>query len=189
MLPYFIKSTNFTPPTAQIAATYNYTWNTSVWGTDGPVHASIAPWEWPEEPLMFSAWSELNNGTIPYPVDGADGSAVGVFWVPNSEDPTTETRSDAKTAYYDPVASRKNLHLVTGTKVDKVTFRGKTADGIQMTSREDNTTVFAYAKKEVIMAAGPIFSSNLLQLSGVGPCAMLEAAGVDVVYDLPGVGK
>ena len=69
MLPYFIKSTNFTPPTAEIAAKYNYTWNASVWGTDGPVHASIAPFEWPEEPLMFTAWSEINaSSPIAYPV-------------------------------------------------------------------------------------------------------------------------
>jgi len=184
LLPYFIKATNLTPP----AAGYNYTWNASVWGTDGPVHASFAPWEWPEESTMFTAWSELDNGTIPYPIDGADGSGVGVLWVPNSEDPTTETRSDAKTAYYDPAVNRTNLHLVTGTKVDKVTFSGKTATGVQMTSRDDNTTISAFASKEVIIAAGPVFSSNILQLSGVGPCDMLEAAGIEVVHDLPGVG-
>ena len=111
-----------------------------------------------------------------------------MFWVPNSEDPTTETRSDARTAYYDPAANRTNLHLVTATKVNKVLFQGTTAIGIQMTSRDDNTTVSAYAKHEVVIAAGPIFSPNVLQLSGIGPSSMLEAAGVDVVVDLPGVG-
>ncbi|KAK4548094.1 hypothetical protein LTR36_010814 [Oleoguttula mirabilis] len=189
MLPYFIKATNFTPPTPEIAAKYNYTWDTSVWGTAGPVHASLAPWEWPEVPYFFSAWSELDGGKgIDYPVDGSDGSGVGVFWVPNSEDPTTETRSDARTAYYDPAVNRTNLHLVTATKVNKILFDGKTASGILMTSRNDNTSVSVYAKREVVVAAGPIFSANVLQLSGVGPAAMLQAAGIDVVYDLPGVG-
>ena len=111
-----------------------------------------------------------------------------MFWVPNSEDPTTETRSDARTAYYDPAANRTNLHLVTATKVDKVLFQGTTAIGIQMTGRNDNTTVSAYARHEVVVAAGPLFSANVLQLSGVGPGSMLEAAGIDVVVDLPGVG-
>ena len=58
-----------------------------------------------------------------------------------------------------------------------------------MTGRDDNTTVSAYAKHEVIIAAGPIFSPNVLQLSGVGPSSMLEAAGIEVVADLPGVGS
>ena len=121
-------------------------------------------------------------------VDGSDGSGVGVFWVPNSEDPANQTRSDARTAYYDPAVNRTNLHLVTGTKVNKVLFQDKTAIGVQMTSRGDNTTVSAYARHEVVMAAGPIFSAHVLQLSGVGPCSMLEAAGITVVADLPGVG-
>ncbi|EMC96648.1 hypothetical protein BAUCODRAFT_148224 [Baudoinia panamericana UAMH 10762] len=188
LLPYFIKSTNFTPPTPAVAAEYNYTWDISVWGTSGPVHASIAPFEWPEEPYFFTAWSELDNGTIPYPIDGANGSGVGVFWVPNSEDPTTETRSDARTAYYDPVVNRTNLHLVTGTQVNRILFEGKTAVGVSMTSRDTNETVSAYASEEVVLAAGAIFSPHILQLSGIGASSMLEAAGIDVINDLPGVG-
>jgi len=57
-----------------------------------------------------------------------------------------------------------------------------------MTGREDNITASAYAKREVIVAAGPVFSPNVLQLSGVGPRSMLEAAGVDVVHDCKSAG-
>ncbi|KOO11502.1 hypothetical protein AKJ18_28785, partial [Vibrio xuii] len=46
-----------------------------------------------------------------------------------------------------------------------------------------------YATKEVISSAGSIGSVQLLQLSGIGPKAVLEKAGVEVAHDLPGVGE
>src|SRR5205085_2312641 len=41
----------------------------------------------------------------------------------------------------------------------------------------------------VILCGGAIGSPHLLLLSGIGPADELRAAGVDVVHDLPGVGK
>lgn len=187
LLPYFIKSTNFTPPSPEVAAKYKYTWDLSTWGSVGPVHASLPPFQWPGLQTYIEAFRDLDRG-IEYPQDGSDGSGVGVFWVPSSQDPTTQTRSDAKTGYYDPVANRTNLHLITATKVNKILFQNKTAIGIQMTSRQDNTTFSAHARKEVILAAGPVFSPNVLHLSGIGPKTMLQEAGIEVIYDLPGVG-
>lgn len=168
---------------------FNYTYEADAWGTEGPVHSSLAPFQYtPYLEIMWNAFGDVSPA-IPYPREGADGSAIGVFWVPASQDPTTQTRSSARTAYYDPIAYRPNLHLITGTKVDKITFRdGNVADGIQMTGRETNETTSAKASLEVILAAGPIFSPNVLQVSGVGPAAMLEEAGIEVVHDLPGVG-
>jgi choline dehydrogenase len=46
-----------------------------------------------------------------------------------------------------------------------------------------------YARHEVIFAAGTFNSPQLLELSGIGPKAELERHGIDVVVDLPGVGK
>lgn len=45
------------------------------------------------------------------------------------------------------------------------------------------------ATREVILAAGGVFSPALLQVSGVGPRAMLESIGVNTLVDLPGVGN
>jgi choline dehydrogenase len=45
------------------------------------------------------------------------------------------------------------------------------------------------ATMEVTLAAGAIHTAQLLQLSGIGPSALLESLGVEVVADLPGVGQ
>jgi len=45
------------------------------------------------------------------------------------------------------------------------------------------------ARREVVLAAGAIGSPQLLQLSGVGPGPLLQAHGIPVVHDLPGVGE
>ena len=48
--------------------------------------------------------------------------------------------------------------------------------------------VTATARREVILSAGSIGSPQLLQLSGIGPAALLRQHGIEVVADLPGVG-
>jgi choline dehydrogenase-like flavoprotein len=53
----------------------------------------------------------------------------------------------------------------------------------------DGATAEIFARREVVVCAGAIDSPRLLQLSGIGPAAVLGAAGVDVRVDLPGVGE
>ncbi|KAI9830622.1 MAG: hypothetical protein M1819_005432 [Sarea resinae] len=45
------------------------------------------------------------------------------------------------------------------------------------------------ATREVIVAAGSLHSSQLLQLSGIGPSSLLKANNITVALDLPGVGN
>lgn len=47
----------------------------------------------------------------------------------------------------------------------------------------------ALASLEVVLTAGALHNPKLLQLSGVGPAALLRAHGIPVVVDLPGVGS
>ena len=52
----------------------------------------------------------------------------------------------------------------------------------------DGHTVHVAARGEVILSAGSIGSPQILQLSGVGPAALLRQYGIGVLHDLPGVG-
>jgi choline dehydrogenase len=74
------------------------------------------------------------------------------------------------------------------TTVARVLFRGTTAIGIQYLPSAGGAMSTVYASKEIILAAGALHTPQLLQLSGVGPQAILESLNIPVIYDLPGVG-
>ena len=55
--------------------------------------------------------------------------------------------------------------------------------------RDDGSVERVLARREVVLCAGAIDTPRLLLLSGIGPADELRAAGVEVVHDLPGVGR
>jgi choline dehydrogenase-like flavoprotein len=179
---YFKKSTKFTPPSDIASRRWNFTWDSEAWGQDGPVQCSIPPFEWPTFPAFRTAFKEVETATgatpIPFPREGHNGLGVGVLWVPNSQDPETQSRSSALTAYFNPIRGRKNFQLLTKTKATRILFEGRRAVGIEVVDRQTGGTLHIRAEKEVILAAGPIFSPNILHKSGVGPKEMLERSNV-----------
>ena len=183
LLPYFKKSSTFTPPAAALAQEYNITWDLSAYG-NGPVQSTISPYLYTDLKTELQAWNELS---VPRPVDGANGE-IGVIWTPCSTDPKTMTRSSARTAYYDPITARPNLHLLTGSTVNQIIFNSLTAVGVKYISKADGRTYSAYAAKEVVMAAGAVHTPQILQLSGIGPKKVIQAAQLDLRLDLPAVG-
>ena len=96
-------------------------------------------------------------------------------------------RASAANAYLKPVRGRDNLTVVTGALTERIVLEGKRAVGVAYERNGVPRTVLA--AREVILAAGSIGSPQLLQLSGIGPGAVLRAAGVEVAHDLPGVGE
>jgi choline dehydrogenase len=96
-------------------------------------------------------------------------------------------RSSTANAYLRPAMTRENLTVVTHALVHKVLLEGKKAVGVRYERK--GKTIEVKANKEVILSAGPIGSPHILQLSGIGPKAVLEAAKIDVKHDLPGVGE
>ncbi|KAF2466204.1 choline dehydrogenase-like protein [Lindgomyces ingoldianus] len=187
LLPYFKKATKFTTPSAQSISSYGYTFDASYYGT-GPVQASYPPFQWPFQKTCLEAWKDMD---LPFIREGASGSKSGVLWVPNTLDPVSETRSYARTAYYDPIKTRSNYALLYNTNVQKLVFSDSgplTAKGVFVKSK-DGMTKTIYANKEVILSAGTFGSAWLLQRSGVGPKAVLNKAKIKVVLDFPGVGQ
>jgi choline dehydrogenase len=95
-------------------------------------------------------------------------------------------RVSAARAYLHPVQQRPNLDVRCRAFVTRVMFDGVRARGVEFVERGRTHTVRA---AEVILCGGAINSPQTLQLSGVGNARELEALGVGVVADVPGVGE
>jgi choline dehydrogenase len=96
-------------------------------------------------------------------------------------------RLSAARAYLHPVMGRRrNLTVKTRAFVTRVLFEGTRAVGVEYTT--GGSTVHRAMAGEVILSGGAINTPQLLQLSGVGRASDLEALGIPVVGDLPGVG-
>lgn len=96
-------------------------------------------------------------------------------------------RWSSANAYLDPVKKRSNLKLTSGVLVRRILMKGSRAVGVEYEQR--GLVLSANARREVILSAGSIGSPTLLQLSGIGPEAVLKDGGVGVVHALPGVGE
>ncbi len=94
-------------------------------------------------------------------------------------------RCSAARGYLGPARQRPNLVVRTSAAVDRILFRGRVATGVSY--GPDRTQV--RARREVILAAGAVRSPALLERSGIGARARLEALGVGVVADRAEVGE
>lgn len=88
--------------------------------------------------------------------------------------------------YLRPARRRANLKIATDTLATRILFSGRRAVGVEY--RKGGATKTARASAEVIVAGGTFNSPQLLQLSGLGPAALLRAHGINVISDMPGVG-
>jgi len=95
-------------------------------------------------------------------------------------------RVNASKAFLRPALARDNVTVVTGALAKRLRIEGRKVLGIEF--YQGNEAVFAQAKRETILASGSIGSVQLLQLSGIGPGALLQQHGIPVAHDLPGVG-
>ena len=96
-------------------------------------------------------------------------------------------RCSAAKGYLTPNLSRPNLCVKTHALSAKVIMEGKRARGIAYYQGSELKEV--RARREVILSAGAFGSPQLLLLSGIGPAKALQALGIPVVHDLPGVGE
>ena len=89
-------------------------------------------------------------------------------------------------AFLKPARNRPNLTILTHAQAKRVRFDGRRARGLDFWLKGVETRVEVAG--ELILAAGSIGSPHLLQVSGVGPGALLQDKGVEALHDLPGVG-
>jgi choline dehydrogenase len=124
---------------------------------------------------------------------------------------TRGARVSTADAYLRPARRRRNLRIVTGAHVRRVTFEPSTSPvGEQVNASAERrhpvaepveapratgvyvdiggVTRHATARREVILSGGAINTPQLLILSGIGPAGHLAEHGIPLVVDAPGVG-
>jgi choline dehydrogenase len=95
-------------------------------------------------------------------------------------------RSSTAAGYLKQARRRPNLKVVSKALAARILFNGRRATTVEYLV--DNDSHNACANIEIVVASGAFNSPQLLQLSGVGPAALLKSHGIDVVADAPGIG-
>lgn len=153
-------------------------------GKNGPIPIRRTPPElWP--PLSSAIHEFAVARGIPHIADMNADFRDGYASVPMSN--TLERRASSAMCYLDAaVRSRPNLQILTEAFVTKVMLSGKTAVGVEALVGGEKKTFVA---GETLVSGGGIFSPSILMHSGIGPGAKLNSLGLEVVSDLPGVGR
>ena len=170
VLPYFRKAEN------------NQTHRDEYHGNDGPLWVEELRTDNPYHAIVKDACREAG---LPYNPDfnGAEQEGYNCTQVmmKNGE------RFHAGKAYIHPHLGRRgNLRLFTDTECTRILFEGQRAVGVEVIAGGARRQL--RCRREVIVAGGGILSAKLLQLSGVGAGADVQALGIPVIHDLPGVG-
>ena len=174
VLPYFRRSENF----AGGASEYR--------GTGGPL--DVIRYSAPSEVSLAFAEGvrELGfDGGPDWDYNGAQQENAAFFY--QSTRTTGNRRCSTATAFIDPVRQNSKLTVVTGATATRVLLSGYTAVGVEYVV--DGTRHTAGATAEVVVCCGALASPKLLMLSGIGPAEALRGLGIDIVVDLPGVGR
>ena len=122
-------------------------------------------------------------GLAPTPdFNDGDNEGTGKFMV-NQRRGMRWTAADA---FLKPARNRANLTVMTHAQARRILFDGARAAALEIRLKGQPARV--EVEGELILAAGAIGSPHLLQVSGVGPGALLRERGVELRHELPGVG-
>ncbi|NML09288.1 oxidoreductase [Sphingobium sp. AR-3-1] len=153
-------------------------------GTGGPLKVSVHPSGDPLCEAFLTAAEQAGTQRVDDMNDIPAVTQGGMGYQPTST--YRGKRFSASRAFLKPVRGRANLTVVTDTDVQRILFDGQRTSGILL--RDKNGIHEVSVRREIILSAGAIQSPKLLQLSGIGPRALLESLAIPVVVDAPGVG-
>ena len=170
VLPYFKR------------AEHNENFRDGFHGSDGPLNVGNLRTPNPFQELFFEACRQLQ---LPWTDDfnGERQEGIGVYQVTQKNG----ERWSAARAYIHPRLGRPNLRVVTGARARRILFSGKRATGVEY--RVGGRLETVNARSEVLVCSGALQSPQLLMLSGIGGAQELRRFGIEVVHDLPGVGR
>ena len=151
-------------------------------GGDGPIHVTELAKD--PQPLADAFVQACLQAGIPANPDynGARYEGVGYLQL------STRDGQRCSTAHgYLGETIPARLTLRTQAQAVGIVWEGTRAVGVRYVC--DGRVREARASREVVLSAGPILSPQLLELSGVGQGARLQALGIEVKADVPGVGE
>jgi len=169
VLPYFRKSED------------NQRGESEYHGVGGPLSVSDTADPHPLCDAFFAA-----AGACGYPLNPDFNGARQAGFGYNQVTQRRGRRCSTAVGYLRPARGRPNVSVATDAHATRILFSGKRATGVEYLRA--GTKQSARARGEVILAAGAFNSPQLLQLSGLGPASHLQAHGIPVLADMPGVG-
>lgn len=154
-------------------------------GNGGPLKVSLQKNGFPLVDALIAAAGQLGVPRREDVNDVATGLDGGIAYQPATIH--RGERVNAARAFLDPVRQQPNLTVSTGATASRILFEGKRAIGVAIVRGAGEERV--RARREVVVCAGSIESPRLLQLSGIGPAALLASCGVEPRHDAPEVGR
>jgi choline dehydrogenase-like flavoprotein len=151
-------------------------------GTGGPLNVAGLRTENPV-PQVFLEAARQCQLPLNRDFNGAEQEGVGSYQVTQKNG----ERWSAARAYIHPHLTRPNLSVVTQAAASRILFSGRRATGVQYRRGKESHQL--KARREVIVTCGAFQSPQLLMLSGIGDGNHLQKSGIEVVHDLPSVGR
>lgn len=153
-------------------------------GSDGPLPIRRTPREqWP--PLSRAIDQYARECQMPHVADMNGDFRDGHCSLPMSNTPTR--RASTAMVYLDSaVRARKNLTILVNATVSGFVFDGRRVTGIEASVAGETRS---FQGREIVLCGGGIHSPTMLLRAGIGAAQDLRALGIEVVTDLPGVGR
>jgi choline dehydrogenase len=152
-------------------------------GRGGPIHCTRLDKFDKLSGAFVQACMEAGYPELP---DYNDGSYEGAFFLQYST--RKGLRNNSAAGYLKPARHRRNLTILPHTTADRLVMNGSTAVGVELIDAQGNKSSVR-ARREVILSLGPLATPPLLERSGIGQEAVLNAHGIPVAHALPGVGE
>ncbi|KAF5351272.1 hypothetical protein D9756_008220 [Leucocoprinus leucothites] len=188
---YLRKHEKFEDPVDNHNTTGQY--DPAIHSTTGRVPVTLPGFSFPQVDRLAIQASEQLGGDFQYNEDMNSGTPLGLGWVQYTIG-HDGTRSSAATAYLDDKArARKNLHIVTNSRVTRVlpdpNTKALTIRTVEVRVSETSNPVKFTASKEVILSGGTIGTPFILMHSGIANADKLRESGIKPLLDNRSVGR
>lgn len=152
-------------------------------GIDGPLRVADAGYH---HPLSYAFVRAAQEAGLPYNEDfnGASQEGAGFYQITSFEG----RRQSAVVAFLSRVRNNPLLSLRCEVDVEAIVTENGAATGVRYRSAQGGSQT-AMVREEVVVAAGAFGTPKILQLSGIGPEALLSEHGIPVIRTLEGVGE